>query len=193
MAHKEMVFLKGFARGQKLYNLLKAINAASILHEGQLRKDGDPYINHPMRVTSALIALKIHNDDILSTAMLHDVLEDCNITTKELSEKYEINSGVINNVVALTKTEDMSIDEYYGRIMDFPVALLVKISDRCHNVSTMIKGFSHDKILDYTIETEEYILPLIKYGRSFYPHYSDQLFYMKYHIESVLQAVRGFL
>lgn len=52
MAHKEMVYIKGFAKGKGFWNLLKAINVGTQLHAGETRKSGEPYIDHPMRVTS---------------------------------------------------------------------------------------------------------------------------------------------
>jgi len=193
MINKEMAFLIDFAKENKLIHLLESIDAATLLHEGQKRKDGEPYINHPLRVTSALVRLNILDDTILATAMLHDVIEDCNITPEELELKYNLNCEIIKNIVALTKIPGMSIEKYYGDIMNHPKALLIKISDRCHNISTMVKSFSLEKMKNYCDETEDYILPLLKYGRKFYPNYSNQLFSMKYHIESVLDAIKGFI
>lgn len=193
MAHKEMIFLRGFAKGNHLYNTMKAITAATKLHEGQTRKSGEPYVNHPMRVTSALVALGIRDDMILATAMLHDAVEDCNITPEGLAREYGIDGTIIENVVALTKTPGYNEERYFDGIRMNPAALIVKIADRCHNISTMMEGFSPEKMRQYVNETEEHILPLCRYGKRYYPEYSDQIFSMKYHIESVLNAVKGFV
>lgn len=192
MSHKEMIYLKGIAKGNHLYNTLKAITAATFLHEGQYRNSGEPYIDHPMRVTSALVALNIRDDVILSTSMLHDVLEDCDVTPEELVARYGIHSEIIDNVKVLSKC-GITTDVYYENIKRNPVALLVKIADRCHNVSTMVGSFSTEKMKMYVQETEEYIMPLCKHGKRYYPEYSDQIFSMKYHIESICKAVKGFI
>ena len=55
---------------------LKALNVAEIAHEGQMRKAGGPYLNHPVRVASTLIGLKIYDDITIAAALLHDVIED---------------------------------------------------------------------------------------------------------------------
>jgi GTP pyrophosphokinase len=193
MSHKEMIYLKGLSKGMGLYNTLKAINIANILHEGQKRRTGEDYIIHPVRVASALSALGIHDDSILATALLHDVIEDCGITKDQLIHQYGLNPQIAENVQILSKNKDMSTKVYYERISSNPTCLLVKISDRCHNVSSMVGGFTPEKMKSYIEETEEYIYPLCKYGKNFYPEYSDQIFSMKYQIESVLLVVKSFV
>lgn len=186
--NKELVFLKGIAKGNKYNELMKSINAAVILHQGQTRKSKEPYIDHPTRVASALYSLGIHEEDILAVAILHDTIEDCKITSRDLIEKYQINENIVRNVILLTKTT-VDDDKYYLDIQNNPIALLVKLADRAHNISTM-HSFSLEKIEKYIEETERRILPLYKYGVKYYPQYSDQIYYMKYHIESVLNSVK---
>lgn len=87
MANKELLRMIAFADGKGLKNTLKAAYLANELHDGQERKDGGPYISHPARVANSLKARKINDDIILATALLHDVLEDCNVTEEELIHK----------------------------------------------------------------------------------------------------------
>lgn len=190
MAHKEIIYLQGFAQGRQYFELLKAINAAQELHSEQVRKSGEPYIEHPMRVCSALVALQVYDEKILTIAMLHDVLEDCEIDPKGLHLRYGISKEIIDIVNVLTKIPNGDTGLYYKRIYEYPEAAMVKISDRCHNVSTMAGVFNEEKIRKYLTETDEYVLPLIKYARRFYPEYSNQIIYMKYHIESVCNAIK---
>lgn len=191
---KELIYLKGMANGLGNEQTLLAINAAGILHKDQKRKGGGPYVEHPLRVATELSALGIKDDEILATALLHDVIEDCMIDSQTLEKDYHISPTVIKNVKALTKTKNLSTEDYYNGIKKNPAAILVKISDRCHNVSTMGNAFSKEKIEEYIKETNDYVIPLCKYGRNYYPAYSDQIFVMKYHIQSInetLQKVLG--
>lgn len=191
--NKEMVYLKGQCKARKQYGALRAIVLADKLHEGQKRKSGMDYIVHPLRVASALLALKIDSEELISTAMLHDVYEDCNVTEYDMIFKYGIDEKVAKNVTILTKNKGMSTDEYYENIKKSPVCILVKIADRCHNVSTMAGVFSDKKIAEYIEETEKYVLPLCKYGKEYYPDLGDEIFTMKYHILSILDFAKSLI
>ena len=188
--NKEMIYLKGQCKARGHFDTLKAITAANKLHRGQKRKSGEDYIVHPLRVASSLLALKITDEEVISTAILHDVIEDCNITKEELVYKYGIKKEVAEYVSILTKTKDMSTEEYYNNIKQHPVCVLVKIADRCNNVSTMAGVFSNKKIALYVEETEKYIIPLCKYGKELYPNLGDEIFTMKYHILSILEFAK---
>ncbi len=188
--NKELIYLKGFAKGHSLFELLKAINAATKLHEGQIRNNGEPFIIHPTRVTSHLVSLGIHDDIMLASAILHDVVEDCGVTIQTLMLDYGIDPATIAVVKLLTKYDAISDEHYYQEISKDQRALLIKISDRCNNVSTMVGAFTNLKVVDYIKETESHIVPLCKHGTRFYPEYSDKIFVMKYHIESVMNAVK---
>jgi (p)ppGpp synthase/HD superfamily hydrolase len=191
--HKELVYLKGFAKKGQYWEMLKAIQVAIELHEGQQRKAGGDYVEHPMSVTSELVALKLHNETLLSAALLHDVIEDCNTTRSELIMEYGFSTEVAAIVSLLSKTRELPTQEYYNRISKNPFATLIKVSDRCHNISTMIDAFSLDKMKEYVKETDEYVLPLCKYSINHYPLYSDELVVMRNHIESVVNCVKGFI
>lgn len=195
--HKELIYLKGLAKGSGFMQTLKAINVAYQLHDGQKRKSGEDYIEHPMRVCKELVSLKLYDDKLLSAALLHDVLEDCNLSEYDLNEKYGIDKEIVEIVRILTKSPChapknspiSSTGIYYSRLLDNPYATLVKISDRCHNVSTMVEAFSKEKIKEYIKETENYVIPLCKLAVVKYPEYSDEIFAMRYHIESVCYAL----
>lgn len=194
--HKELVYIKGFAKGRNLDRTVKAIAYASQLHEGQKRKSGEDYIEHPMRVCKQLISLGVNDDCILASALLHDVIEDCGVSELELKEKFSVNVG--NCVSILSKqirpkgvTKEEHNSRYYAKIVESGniKAMLVKISDRCHNLSTMAGPFSKEKIMEYIKETETYIYPLCRYVIDNYPEYSDIVYSMRYHMDSIIYAL----
>lgn len=190
---KTRCFIKGFAYGKEFNNTLNALNAGKMLHDGQTRKSGEPYFSHPIAVAAYLISQKIHNDDILATSLLHDVLEDCNITPNALESDYKISRRVIVNVETLTKIQGISTEVYYNKISANPQCALVKIADRCHNLSTMAGVFTNEKIEKYIIETEKFVLPLCINTRNYFPEYLDQIYIMKHQIESNLGLAKMFL
>lgn len=191
--HKELVYLKGFAKGRQYWEMLKGIQIAIELHDGQKRRTGGDYVEHPMKVTSQLVSLKIYDEITLTASLLHDVIEDCNKTRSQLILDHGVSKEIADVVMLLTKNNSDSTEIYYNGIKKDVRAILIKISDRCHNISTMINAFSIEKMEEYVTETEQYILPLCKYGINYYPEYSDELVVMRNHIESVVDCVKGFL
>jgi GTP pyrophosphokinase len=67
---------------------------------------------------------------------------------------------------------------------------VVKLLDRCHNISSMASCFSDEHMAEYIKETQEYIYPLMEKAREAYPEYSNQLFLIRYHMKSVVEALR---
>lgn len=195
--NKELVYIKGFAKGRNLHKTVKAISYATKLHEGQKRKSGEDYIDHPMRVCKQLISLGIYDDHILASSLLHDVIEDCGVSSADLKEKFSVNVGNTVSLLSKPKFVPKGMDKatvlsrYYDAIMnsDNIGAMLIKISDRCHNLSTMTGPFTQDKIREYIHETKTYIYPLCRYVIDNYPKYSDIVYSMKYHMDSIIYAV----
>ena len=115
-------------------------------HDGQTRKSGEPYIHHPIEVAK-IVAKDIGLDYIsIASALLHDVVEDTDVTFKDLNESVgnEI-SRIVNGLTkisTLKKNEDYSIQaENYRRMLltlhkDIRV-ILIKTADRLHNMRTI--------------------------------------------------------
>ena len=113
----------------------KAISIAVEAHRGQTRANGLPYIMHPMRVMLK-VAASSSSVEALSVAILHDVVEDTDLTFGDLQEK-GISSKVIESLKLITHYHDESYDEYIKRIYDSgdQIALLVKLSDLEDNMN----------------------------------------------------------
>ena len=115
-------------------------------HDGQTRKSGEPYIHHPIEVAK-IVAKDIGLDYIsIASALLHDVVEDTDVTFKDLNESvgHEISKIVngLTKISTLKKNEDYSIQaENYRRMLltlhkDIRV-ILIKTADRLHNMRTI--------------------------------------------------------
>ena len=177
-----------YATLKNLQQTCKVLPYARELHEGQTRrgKDKVPYIYHPLLVACHALALGLDDDDMISTALLHDVCEDCGIVVEELS----VNRKVKEAVSLLTKNDSINMEQYYQRISENPIAAMIKLLDRCSNVSGMAMGFSKMGLVKYIKETEQFVYPLLQKVKCEFPEYSNQIFLIKYHITSVIEAIK---
>jgi (p)ppGpp synthase/HD superfamily hydrolase len=110
-------------------NLETAINLAVEAHKGQKDKSGQPYIYHCYRVMS-----KVTTEEEKIVAILHDVLEDSNLTTIDLIN-YGFSYDVVNAVAQLTKVKEDSYEEYIKWIKCFELSKVVKIADLLDNIN----------------------------------------------------------
>ena len=109
----------------------KAIEIALKAHIGKVDKAGQPYILHPLRV-----ALKLANEDEITAAILHDVVEDSDCKIEDLKNA-GFNETVIKIVELMTRTEDRSYDDYINGIKTYPPAVRVKLADLEDNMNLM--------------------------------------------------------
>ena len=119
--------------------LLKAISYASRIHHGQMRVDDTtPYISHPFRVTTILsVVFGIKNINILTTAVLHDSIEDTEANFDNIRKNF--GDEIAENVAALTK--DMRLpkkdreEEFLQELEEANVAIkLCKLADTLDNL-----------------------------------------------------------
>jgi len=103
-----------------------AMQIAFRAHEGQVDKAGMPYIFHPMHLAEAM-------DDEISccTALLHDTVEDTDITFTELEKEFP--AEVLDALKLLTHEEGTDYFDYVRAIKENPVAVKVKLADLAHN------------------------------------------------------------
>ena len=105
----------------------KAMIIAYEAHKNQTDKSGVPYIYHPIHVAEQM---DTENECII--ALLHDVVEDTNVTFKQLEEVFS--KEIIDILKLLTREENIEYDEYIKRIKNNSIACKVKIADLTHNL-----------------------------------------------------------
>ncbi|WP_018152417.1 RelA/SpoT family protein [Leeia oryzae] len=128
---------------------IKALEAAyrfsEVAHEGQYRKSGEPYVSHPLAVASILADWHL-DPQVLTAALLHDVVEDTAVTKDELQELF--GKSVAELVDGLSKLEQIEFQSHEEaqaenfRKMLLAMArdiriILIKIADRLHNMRTL--------------------------------------------------------
>ena len=103
-----------------------AFSIAKKAHNGQVDKAGEPYINHPARV--CLSRWCLGDEDRTVVALLHDVLEDSEITAQELID-YGIPEHLVQSVQCLTRQPNESYEDFIERCCSDSIAARVKLAD----------------------------------------------------------------
>lgn len=166
-------------------------------HAGQTRKGKDkkPYIVHPLIIAKHAIALGIDDDALIAAILLHDVVEDCGVEAKDLPVGKEVQELVF--LVSFFEEEGKTKAEckaaYFEKIAQNEKAAVIKILDRCNNVSSMGTTFSYEKIREYIDETEKYILPIVQDLIQRDSLYKNVAFIAQYQIISIIDTIERFL
>ena len=108
--------------------LNNAIKLAEKYHEGQVDKGGEPYIGHPLRVMEGV---ETSEEKVL--AVLHDVLEDCDVSAEQLI-KEGIPKILVDKLKILRKGKDEDYFHYINRITNDKETINVKLSDLRDNM-----------------------------------------------------------
>lgn len=148
--------------------IYKAYQLADSLHAGAIRESGDPYISHPLAVAYILSLMKADRDTICAS-LLHDAVEDTNITLEGIA-RY-INPEVAFLVDGVTKmrkldysspeeAEIATIRKIIMSMMKDPRILLIKLADRLHNMQTLEYKKNKLRQKQFAIETLDYFSPL---------------------------------
>ena len=145
----------------------KAYYLSEKAHSNQFRSSGEKYFTHPLAVAEYLIEMKLDSATII-TALLHDVVEDSDITLDEISKEFgnEI-SKLVDGVTKLSKLElkfGFAQAENFRKLLlassDDIRVLLVKLADRLHNIRTIDGIKSYEKKSRICFETLEIFAPL---------------------------------
>lgn len=190
-------FLEYYSFENRLWNTCIALPLARGLHDGTYRratitKHGStyrlPYVIHCLRVCKMLADINIpiskeDEDILLAAALCHDMIEDLNFENggKELVDEYGLDPRVYETVLLVTKRSGLNEQEkfeHFGQIQENKLALLVKLSDRSHNVEDLY-NMSVEKFYDYLDETNRFILPMCEYGFEHYPELGNALAILK--------------
>jgi len=148
----------------------KAYNYAKSLHDGQFRQSGEPYISHPLNV--AYILSEMHADtDTICAGLLHDTLEDTEITKEAIAEDF--NKEIANLVDGVTKISKLNFstknDQNMANTRKIITGLttdariiIIKLADRLHNMRTL-QYKSEFKQKENSMETMDIFVPLAYY------------------------------
>lgn len=155
---------------EKPYDLEKitqAYKVAEKAHEGQLRTSGDPYITHPLAVASILLDYCMDTDTICA-ALLHDTVEDTDVTLDELRKKFGEDVALMVDgvtkigLVPLVSKEEQQAENIRKILMamskDIRV-IIIKLADRLHNMRTLAAR-PPEKQRKTSLETMNFYAPI---------------------------------
>ena len=148
--------------------ILKAYNYANDNHKGQLRKSGEPYIIHPLQVAYILATIEL-DESTICAALLHDVVEDTEITHQDIINEFgqeiaDMVEGVtkLGKLQQYTTVQEQQVEDYRKMFLamgkDIRV-ILIKLADRLHNMRTL-KFLSRDRQIANAKETMDLYAPL---------------------------------
>lgn len=145
----------------------RAIRYAEKKHASQKRKDGSPYIIHPLAVAEIVAEIGLDTDAILG-ALLHDCIEDTDSTYDDIARQFGSTvAALVEGVTKLTRVEYSTLEEqqmenlrkmFMAMSRDIRV-ILIKIADRLHNTRTMQYQSPEKQILK-SRETMDIYAPL---------------------------------
>ena len=149
--------------------LARAFDFGRVAHDGQTRASGEPYFTHPIAVANILADMRLDEESII-TALLHDTVEDCDVTLDTLDS--EFGGDVAQLVDGVTKLSRLAIKtlpssaqaENFRKLLlamseDVRV-LLVKLADRTHNMRTLSFIPKPEKQIRIARETMDIYAPL---------------------------------
>ena len=137
--------LNKYMPGANVEIIERAIRYAEDKHKDQKRKDGSPYIIHPLAVAEVVLEMGLDLDAVLG-ALLHDCIEDTDASFDDIAKKFgRTTAELVEGVTKLTRADFSSTEEaqmenlrkmFMAMSKDIRV-VLIKIADRLHNMRTM--------------------------------------------------------
>lgn len=152
--------------GEELQRITDAVDFATLAHEGQLRKGGDPYITHVLGAAAKLIDLAMDVDTVVA-GVLHDVPEDTTYTLADIEKLFGPTvATLVAGVTKLGKLKYRGLERYVENLRRMFVAMaedvrvmIIKFADRLHNLETL-DALPADKQLRIARESMEIYAPL---------------------------------
>ncbi|TWT92072.1 HD domain-containing protein [Stieleria varia] len=132
-------------------DLQRAIEIAVTAHRGQTRRDGTPYVLHPLR-----LMFSVESDNERIVAVLHDVVEDTSVSMDQLKSE-GFTDEILAALALLTHDDGSSYEDYIDRIRPNPIARAVKLADLRDN----------SNLLEMPVLSEHDLTRAAKYHRAF--------------------------
>ena len=159
--------IKDSGNGMSLERIRAAYDMAKTAHAGQFRKDGSPYVTHCVAAADITVDMGLDEDSIVA-ALLHDVIEDTELTHADIARQFgPAVADIVEGVTKLTRVQYTSKeDEQMENLRKMLMAMakdirviLIKIADRLHNMRTMAYQTA-EKQRSKSLETMEIYAPI---------------------------------
>ncbi len=176
--------------------LEKAYRFAETAHQGQLRDDGSPYIFHASRTArNAIEQFGIKDPEVLTAALLHDVVEDTDITPQQLEKLFGARTASMVSLLSKPdKRPDESYDQRNARYIEqlesfgSPDLVALKLADRFDNIDDTHLMPDRSKVQRYLQDTRDHYVTL---ADRHFPDAARQLEGKVQRIENWLRSTPG--
>jgi GTP pyrophosphokinase len=147
--------------------LQKAYVFAGRAHKGQVRRSGEPYLSHPLEVANLLADMRLDKTTLVA-ALLHDALEDTDVTAAEIRENFGKDvADLVEGVTKISRVQDTSpearraetIRKIILAMTDDIRVIFIKLADRIHNLQTL-EFLSEEKQRQVARETLDIYAPI---------------------------------
>ena len=159
--------IRGYNISADFAQIRAAYEYANAHHGAQLRRDGTPYITHPINVAQIVAEMRLDSESIIS-ALLHDCIEDTDSTYDDIARLFGATvADIVDGVTKLTRVTFSTMEEeqmenlrkmLFAMSRDIRV-ILIKIADRLHNMRTM-EYQTPEKQKKKSFETMEIYAPI---------------------------------
>lgn len=167
-AQRNLMRAVAYLNDTEKQDVLKACAYGDKAHIKDKRKSGEPYITHPIAVAEILAGFRLDRDCIIA-AILHDTVEDTEVTSEEVAELF--GDTVARLVDGVTKLKSSSHNKRQNKAatfhkimsatLDDPRVLIIKLADRLHNMSTL-DSVRREKQKSTASETLEFYVPFAR-------------------------------
>ncbi|HEX9562768.1 MAG TPA: bifunctional (p)ppGpp synthetase/guanosine-3',5'-bis(diphosphate) 3'-pyrophosphohydrolase [Gemmatimonadaceae bacterium] len=147
--------------------LVRAYRFSAAAHEGQYRRNGDPFVTHCVEVAKILADLQLDSITV-AAGLIHDVVEDTAVTIEEVEREFgaemaQIVDGLTKiGVLPLHSTEERQVENYRKLLVSIAKdarVIIIKLADRLHNMRTL-DSLPEDKQQRISTETRDLYAPL---------------------------------
>jgi len=159
--------IRGYNISADLGQIKAAYEYAREHHGDQMRRDGSPYITHPLQVAQIVAEMRLDSESIIA-ALLHDCIEDTDSTYEDIAKRFSVTiADIVDGVTKLTRVKYSTMEEeqmenlrkmLFAMSRDIRV-ILIKIADRLHNMRTM-EYQTPEKQKKKSFETMEIYAPI---------------------------------
>lgn len=183
------------------YKALLLVKKEMCKEKGFARHNGTHYYFHLVDVAQKLLNAGIRDEDIITAALLHDLVEDVLdeegtplYPVEKLEEMFNANVATMVEIVTKKphidyKTNKEELQAYINRISENQGAALIKCADVQHNFGTLIDATTEKRIRK-ALETETFYIPFFKKCRNLYPWYAAFFFEAKTNVEPQIQMIK---
>jgi len=191
---KLLVHLRGWLAGRGYFKALEAMEFSRPFYTG-LRKDGlTPKFDHPVRIALRLRTIEAYLPEpelCFVLSFTHDVSEDDNVAFEEIGSRFGRRAEACQRLIT-KKFRGVQVDDaiYYPRMAEDADTAMVKGSDNCHNIFTMVNAFDVAKQDAYMSKSEQHVLPMLKAVSRRFPRFEPGYMNLRVSLETQIALIR---